>query len=322
MKKVLLYDPSISTLNIGDEIICNSAKNELSSILDDAFVVNVSTHLPISYNYAKLLSNANFDYKFVLGTNLLMGNLFKRFKQWDINFSNASLLGPCILMGAGWWQYNNDPNFCTRKLYQKILSHDALHSVRDDYTACQLEKCGFKNVIVTSCPTMWGFTPEFLSRIKKTKSNNVCTTITDYCKDVNADKKMLSILTSNYNVVYLWLQGIGDFEYYNAIKNNIIMNEKIQLLSPTVDAWDRVLSIPDIDYVGTRLHAGIRALQHKKRTIIIAVDNRALEKKKSFNLTVVKRSEIDMLDDLINSEFSTLINLPLFEINKWKESLI
>ena len=48
----------------------------------------------------------------------------------------------------------------------------------------------------------------------------------------------------------------------------------------------------NIDYVGTRLHAGIRALQHKKRTIIIGIDNRAIEKAKDFNLTVIDRKNI------------------------------
>lgn len=321
MRRILLYNPSLSTLNIGDRIIVESAKKELSPILDNAFVVDVSTHLPVSINYAKILANSGFDYRFVLGTNLLMGNLFRRFRQWDINLMNAKMLGPCILMGAGWWQYNDEPNAMTKQIYQRILSHDGLHSVRDEYTANQLKKCGFNNVLVTSCPTMWQFTPEFTSTIPKSKGSIVCTTITDYRKDINADRKMLSLLTANYDRVYLWLQGIGDADYYSVLKKEIAGPDKISFVSPTVEAWDNILSKPDIDYVGTRLHAGIRALQHKRRTIIIAVDNRALEKKKSFNLTVLERKNMDILNEMINSDITTEIRLPITEIEKWKRSL-
>lgn len=39
MKTVALFDTSVSTLNKGDEIIMDSAKSELESILNGKFVV-------------------------------------------------------------------------------------------------------------------------------------------------------------------------------------------------------------------------------------------------------------------------------------------
>ena len=49
----------------------------------------------------------------------------------------------------------------------------------------------------------------------------------------------------------------------------------------------------NIEYIGTRLHGGIRALQHGRRTMIIAVDGRAMEKKKDIHLPVVDRNTLD-----------------------------
>lgn len=54
--------------------------------------------------------------------------------------------------------------------------------------------------------------------------------------------------------------------------------------------FDTVLANEDIDFVGTRLHGGIRALQKKKRSLIIAVDNRAIELGADTGLPVIDRS--------------------------------
>ena len=55
------------------------------------------------------------------------------------------------------------------------------------------------------------------------------------------------------------------------------------------------------------------------RTIIIGVDNRALEKKKDFNLPVINRKEIEDLNNMINSSYSLDIKLPTQDIIKFKE---
>ena len=59
-------------------------------------------------------------------------------------------------------------------------------------------------------------------------------------------------------------------------------------------------------------------LQHKKRTIIIGIDNRAKEKKKDFNLPVIDREDMRDLAGTINSPLVTDIHIPLENINKWK----
>lgn len=240
------------------------------------------------------------------------------FRQWDINIFNANNIGPCVLVGVGWWQYGDDPNYYTKKLYKKVLSHDLYHSVRDSYTEKQMKKMGFNNVINTGCPTMWNLTKEHCLKIPKVKSNDVVCTITDYNRDFTRDKKMFEILLDNYNNVYLWLQGTKDQEYFSKLNIN---NKKIKLIPPSLKAYDSILE-KDIDYVGTRLHAGIRALQKKKRTIIIAIDNRANEKQKDFNLKCISRNDVEDLGEVIKSNFYTEINIPIDNIKKWKSQFV
>jgi len=311
IKKIVLYNPAISSLNMGDHIIFDGANNQLEDLLNQAFVVEISTHLPVS---RYLRHTKDFDYKFVCGSNLLRGKMNRLFRQWDINIFNASQVGPCILVGTGWWQYGDEPNLYTKKLYKKVLSSNYYHSVRDSYTEKQLNKMGFNNVINTGCPTMWSLTKEHCRDIPKEKAKEVVCTITDYNQDIERDSKLFQILCDNYENVYLWIQGTKDYEYFQKLN---IKNKKVQIISPNMKSYDSVLE-KDIDYVGTRLHAGVRALQKKKRTIIIGIDNRAIEKQKDFNLTCINRDEIEALEEKINSIFSTEINIPIDNINKWK----
>lgn len=311
MKKIVLYNPAISSLNMGDHIIFDGAYSQLEELLNEAFIVEISTHLPVS---RYLRHTKDFNYKFVCGSNLLRGKMNRFFRQWDINIFNADRVGPCVLVGTGWWQYGDDPNFYTKQLYKKVLSPDMLHSVRDSYTETQLKKMGFNNVINTACPTMWSLTKEHCLEIPNSKSNDVVTTITDYNKDTIRDKKMLEILCDNYENVYLWLQGTQDYNYLRELN---LKRDKIKLVPSNLTAYDAILE-KDVDYIGTRLHAGIRALQKKKRTIIIAIDNRAKEKQKDFNLKCIDCNELEGLSQVINSSFSTQINIPIENIKKWK----
>lgn len=311
LKKIVLYNPAISSLNIGDHIIFDGVCKQLEQLLSEAFIVEISTHLPVSrfLRYTK-----DFDCKFVCGSNLLRGKMNRPFRQWDINIFNANMVGPCVLVGTGWWQYGDEPNSYTKKLYKKVLSADLYHSVRDSYTEMQLKKMGFDNVINTACPTMWNLTNEHCFEIPKSKSEDVVCTITDYNTHFLSDKAMLENLCENYRNVYLWLQGVQDYDYFKELN---FKKDKIKLVPPNLDAYDSILE-KDIDYVGTRLHAGIRALQKKKRSIIIAVDNRATEKQRDFNIKCISRNDIEILPELINSSFSTEIKIPIEKIKKWK----
>jgi polysaccharide pyruvyl transferase WcaK-like protein len=165
---------------------------------------------------------------------------------------------------------------------------------------------------------MWKLTKDHCKEIPKTKAKDVITTLTDYDKNPVADQQMLNILSKKYRKVFLWLQGVNDFNYAHLL--NLPTN--LELVNPNLEDYDALLETQDIDYVGTRLHAGIRAMQKKKRSIILAVDHRALEKKKDFNLVVLDRHDIHLLEGMLDDSFKTDIHLPLENIQAWKNQFI
>lgn len=312
MKKILLCNPGAGSLNIGDQIIGSSAKSEIFELLDGSFVCEVSTHLPLSYYYGRHF--IGFDKKLVLGSNLLKSTIFGFKRQWDMSLLKAFFLGPFVLLGVGWWQYGNSPNLYTKILYRTALSKRFLHSVRDEYTKDQLAKIGIKNVVNTGCPTLWCLDKQHCSLIPKQKAESVVFTLTDYNKDYKSDKLFVEKLIDNYGQVFYWPQGKGDNDYLKMLG----FVGKVEILSPSLDAYDNLLENNDIDYVGTRLHAGIRSLQKKRRTLIVAIDNRAEEKHKDFSLPIIRRKDLDSIESVIISEFETTIKIPIDNIKRWK----
>lgn len=319
MEKILLYNPAISTMNTGDEVIGESAKEYISILFPHSFRVEVSTHLPVSFRYMHMLRD--IEMRFVCGTNLLKGDMLLGFRQWDISLFKAPVLGKSVLLGCGWWQYQKKVDLYSKILLHSVLSKEYLHSVRDEYTRMKLEECGIRNVINTGCPTMWKFTKEFCKKIPEKKATNVVTTLTDYMPDSIQDNKLIDILTKKYDTVYLWLQGINDYSYYTSIMKDSWNN--IVIVEPGLANYDRILSEnTDIEYIGTRLHAGIRALQHTKRAMIIAVDNRAIEKKKDFNLPVIARKDQEAIEDYIGGTYETNITIPEENIQRFLQQFI
>lgn len=320
MKTIVLFDPSIRSLNKGDEIIMASAENELNiaNILEGNYVIKCGSHTPAITFYqgtnrnprVQLYDNAYL--KFICGSNLLWKDMMKPRPVLNVNLWNCRLHKGSILMGVGIGQANSKTNLYTKMLYSKILSKSYIHSTRDQATADFLIKLGYK-AIDTGCPTMWRFTPEFCRDIPARKANNVVFTLTDYGKDSKWDQQLIDILVKEYNDVYFWVQGIYDLEYLASFENT----EKIQIINPTLKAYSSVLNMDDIEYVGTRLHAGMYAMQHKKRTIILAIDNRVRDLSASYELHTLERSDIDQLPEMINSEFMTNVHLKQENIDRW-----
>lgn len=315
MKKIVLYNPAISSLNLGDEIIAQSCKQYIKNIFSNNMYIEISTHLPVNNSYLKRITN--IEKTFVLGSNLLMPKMDARFRQWDIKMWNIKNIKPVILMGVGWHHYSNKTTMYTKILYKKLLSSTYIHSVRDEYTKTKLAEIGIKNVINTGCPSFWSLTQEHCKQIPKTKSNKVIFTLTDYKKDYEKDKQLINILKNNYEHIYFWIQGSNDYEYLNEIKGK----NKVNIINPSLEEFNKILK-PDIDYIGTRLHGGIKAIQNKCRTIILAVDNRAIELNKDYNIPIINRNKIQDLEKAINSELITNIKIPIQNIEKWKNQFI
>ena len=315
-KKVVEFRPSISSENIGDHIIQYYISKQMEDMFGDHFTVTMPTRSYLTKQNMRHINMA--DYSFVCGTNLLASNMDKR-RQWNLRKKDMFRIHDVILLGVGWWQYQGKPNWYTKILLKKVLSTQVIHSVRDSYTEQRLKSAGIQNVLNTGCPTMWGLTQEKVNRIPIYKGKYVVTTLTNYMQNDELDRYILDILLANYETVYVWLQAIEDY----AQLQRMGYDKKVQIVAPTLEAYNELLRMNSLDYIGTRLHGGIHALNNKKRSLIIAVDNRAKEISKDTNLPVIGREEVkEKLENIINSAWKTEIELPISNIRKWKAQFI
>ncbi len=321
MKKIVLFDPSYSTLNMGDFIISNATNEEIKYFCEDSFKIRTSTHNPVLYPHQLIRHNKhkdyykNADYKFLLGSNIIKPNLLHLRNDWNINLFDCAPYKNLILMGAGFDGDKIKANLYTKIIYKKILSKDKIHSARDENAKKFIESLGFK-AINTGCPTMWKLTKKHCEKIPRKKSESVVFTLTDYRKDEELDKKFVEILKNEYKNVYFWIQGSQDLEYLESLCDT----KDIKLISPDFENYKDFLESHECDYVGTRLHAGIQAMRQFKRSVILIVDNRARDIKKTYNIPAIERNDIvERLPDMINEEFATKVNIDESKIAEWKK---
>ncbi|WIG78053.1 polysaccharide pyruvyl transferase family protein [Photobacterium damselae] len=307
---VCYYDTGLSSLNVGDEIINDAGINQLKKVLSDQQFFKVSTHDGIS---SRGIYHSNLcDLRVLCGSNILSDNVLVG-SSWNISVLDVIRMEPIIFMGVGWNKYSESSKKSAKIIYNRLFDKEYIHSVRDEYTKNKLKSIGITNVINTGCPTMWNFTPDFCKEVNKEKSDNVVFTLTDYDRNYEQDKFLIKTLQNEYKKVYFWPQGHLDKEYISSLDV-----ENIEIIPPRLSDYDELLKNNDIDFVGTRLHGGIRALQHKKRTLIVAIDNRAIEKNKDFNLPVIHRDKLQTnLQGIINNDIICDIKIPLENINKW-----
>lgn len=321
MKRVLLLDTSVATQNIGDEIINDSIRMNWTELYERNYICKFPTHTPPYSWWQQLLVPrkldllANSDYKFLCGTNALYTNMMRPLPQWNIYPWNASFFKNTILLGVGAGINSKSVNLYTKLLYNKVLNKNYIHSTRDEFTKKMLENMGYK-ALNTGCPTLWGFTDEFCKKIPTEKNKKVLFTLTGYQPDFENDKLMIEILCNNYEEIYFWPQTPTDYDYLRKLGDF-----DVKIVTPNLYAYDKILSLNGIDYVGNRLHGGIRALQHGCRSLIIAIDYRAENMSKQYRLPVIKRENIGIqLDSFINSSYRTQITGLNFDlIKKWKE---
>ncbi len=319
-KLITIWDTSVGTLNVGDEIINEAVKRELTEIYRDGHqFVTVPTHDIIGRRGRLMIKQS--EATFVAGTNILSSKykLF-RINGWNLKLRDAFFVKGAVLLGAGWQNYQGTPSLLNKFFYKRILNKKILHSVRDNYTKEKLESIGINNVVNTGCPTLWKLIPEHTQKIPQQKGKKVITTISDYSTNEKArmaDEKMLKTLKENYEEVFVWLQGAYDENYFDSLNPELTKN--IVKIPGLLQRYDQFLEEnEDADFVGTRLHAGIRAMQKCRRAIIIGIDNRAMEMKKDYGLPVLERENIDALAEYINTPFETKIGLDFDLIQKWK----
>lgn len=307
----IVFDTSINTLNLGDDIINLYCNKILSECIGGREIKHISTHVVPDKDELEEIKHTKL--KIVCGTNILSPDYVK----WTLWKMPRHLNGyhDVIALGIGWGYYSKSFTEKTKIVYRYIFGKHGIHSVRDSYTENKMKMMGIKNVLNTGCPTMWNLTPEFCKGIPSEKARRVVTTLTDYSRNIDADNYMLEVLSKEYEMVFLWPQGSDDTEYYKELEHF----DNVVLLPRDLEEYTRLLQSGDLDYVGTRLHGGIHALNYKVRSLIIAVDHRAVEIGKDFSVPYIKRNEIkEKLITEINANRKTCIQIPIDNIQKWK----
>lgn len=321
MKSAIVFDTAIGTSNLGDEIILHCLEEQLSFFLDNCFIMRFGTHvknLPKAryfFGSQKLQFAYEADFKLIMGTNLLSRDIKQTQGQWPIGKLDCWLYDICIMAGVGTTLSEGTITNYSKKVYQQILRQDFYHSVRDEESKRMLEEIGFK-AVNTGCPTLWKMTPDFCKQIPVHKSNRVIFSLSGYKVQQNRERDLdlIRILRENYDELIFWAQTSRDEPYLDTFEN-VSDIPRIHSLKK----YEDILSTGNIDYVGTRLHGGVYAMQHKVRSIIISIDHRARGFHETNNLCICERNDIpDKLADMINGEVITDIRLRQEDIDLWK----
>lgn len=323
MNNVLILDTSIASFNKGDDIIMECTRKELAPILEESFELTLPTHVP-PFHWYQVWRNSfyvqqfiNCKYKFVGGSNILIPNLLTHFPQWNINLFNYQPMKGCIMVGVGAGAgAEGKIDRYTKYVYQHLLNREFCHSARDERSKVYMERLGL-NAINTGCVTMWMLTSEFCKTIPSKKANRVVFTLTKgYLPNQRKkDQYIIDTLRRCYQEIFFWPQGIEDADYFLGLANT----EGIKMLGASKQAYDDYLSNNDTDYVGTRLHGGVYAMRHRRRAIIIAIDERARAINEKNHLNCIDFNHLESLGDMIESEFNTEIVMDYNSINKWKK---
>lgn len=314
--RINLFDTSVSTDNLGDKIIVDSIIGEMKTQWLDKYVTSVTSHDSIGAVGRSLVKQA--DISLLLGTNALTSkNRIAKKDMWRVSYKDAiSLKNKLVLCGVGWRNYQSKVKFIQRQFYRWALSDNVIHSVRDEHSKQMLNNIGIENVVNTSCPTTWMLDQAHCRQIPISKSDAVVFTVTRHKTSPN-DRVWINLLLTSYDNIYFWPQQLGDVEYLQSTIGSEGL-KRINIIGQSVWAFDELLQTTDIDYIGTRLHGGVQALRHKRRSIILAIDNRAKEIGKDINLPVVDREDTEKLSSFIQDNWPTRINLPVENIVLWK----
>ena len=308
-----MLDTWVGTTNQGNRVIMEAVLAEVRALFPDDFLYQVSAYEYVRAGRALLRAA---DHVFLGGTNVLSANM-NRTSEWRLRPVDLLWLRNVTLLGVGWWQYQPRPvNRYTRFLLRHVLRPGVLHSVRDSYTRERLAGLSIPS-LNTGCPSLWRLDPAHCARIPQRKGSQALLTFSEYNQDEAADRELFAVVRRSYRKVRFWSQQYGDYPYARRIGDG-----SLEFVAPSLEALDEALGGEGVDVVGTRLHAGIRALQHGRRAIVVGIDNRALEMARDVRLPVVARERVNAdLEQLINGCWATELRVDAAAIAAWKRQL-
>jgi hypothetical protein len=323
---IVLLDPSLednegrTSSNLGDCIIYE----DVSEILKQLFnleIIRISLHASIGKRERDLINEAKIS--FVGGSNILTSNILDRDYTRMLPGKNFfSLLRPkfgnIVLLGTGWCTYQRRPGPVTTNYYQNILHKEYFHSVRDQYSENRLRQALIKNVLDTGCPTIWEL-KDFPNTFNHDRQ--ILFTLTDYDRNADADNALIRILLdAGTPGIRFFPQGKNDIKYLFSLGEYKKNPDKIKILQHDLNEFNAFIRAEKFNYIGTRLHGGIACLQQEMPTLILGIDNRALEMQKDFQLPVIKRNDLHSVEKWISGmhKFET-IKIPEQKIRQWLE---
>jgi hypothetical protein len=315
--KVCLFDPALEensglvSYNLGDLVIREAVERELRTALGDFRLTRISTHETPNADLRRELRSC--DLTIVGGSNILASEMNK-YRQWAISIRHAPSVRKAILLGAGWWKYQPPPNLYTRIFFRFLFSRRGIHSTRDAYTRQHLATAGWQNVVNTGCPSIWPLDGKSESSFPQSKGKAVLLTFTDFERNPEADHALADLLSREYSQIYVFPQGKYDLEYLAGFKN------RWTILDRDFNSLHKFLTeAPSLDYIGTRLHGGIFALNHGRRGLILEVDNRAKEMGKDWGLPTVVRTDLERIRAWIHKTHPFQIRLDQAAIGRWRD---
>jgi polysaccharide pyruvyl transferase WcaK-like protein len=313
---LVLWSPGIEnhegrpSANLGDLIIEEAVLRELNELFPGWKTSKVSTHLRFGPQQRHLVRSAD---RIIIGGSNLLSSYMDGYFQWDLTMQNAFAARGAILMGAGWWKDQGEPNRYTKILLNLVLSRKFSHSVRDGQAKELLKLTGVRRVLNTGCPTMWPLAKMDTTAIRTTPAKKILCMLTDYYPDPELDQALLNLLESQYETVYFWPQGFGDYLYIQELKfGGVVLDRSLK------DLDELLANEPELDYVGTRLHGGVRCLINGKRCLTLEVDNRAREIGKETGLPTVQRENLEAIKAWTKGSEPLRLNLRSDDIAAWK----
>jgi hypothetical protein len=310
MRLVALLDTSVSSDNLGDEIIMDAVRHELLQAMPDTYLTTIATHDYCGRIARKILRQCEFG---ILGGANSVSSSMLRGANWKISpIDIPAMKDKIVLMGVGWQDYHPSASLYARFVYEKVLSRNHIHSFRDGYT---LGKAGQLNrkALNTACPTMWRLDPDHCRSIPTGKANSVIAALTYYRPDAENDRKTMDLICESYDKVYFWSQQAEDWAYLKTLGNY-----DVELIRPSVRAYTDLLESEAVDFIGSRLHGGIRALQKTRSALIIVVDNRAAEIGRDTGCPIVARDDQPGIRAWIEGSEPLHITLPTEAIDTWR----
>ena len=313
MNQVTLLDTSIATRNVGDEIIMDSVRREIAQLVPEAIVRTVPSHERLGGRTRELLNQSRLN---IAGGTNLVGPPMAYNRLWKIGPTEIIRSPRVTLMGVGWRRYHARVTPYSQLLLRRALSDRAPHAVRDAFTRDKLHALGVRNILVTGCPTTWQLTDEHVAGLPQEKGREAVIVLNGKKDPAGFAAELFRQALAAYEKVYFWPQMVPDMRYLSELPAGVTP------VDPTLVAYDRILATPGIDYLGSRLHAGIRALQHSRRTFIFELDNRATEMGKTLGLpTFPARVDADYLRSLIADPLVPQIRIPIETVDEWRSAV-